>query len=262
MADLNEFANDDGYAAVWSDLPGKFHMTLEARRWSRARTWTAPSGEEGTDLKFERSKAVACVVSRQAHERLKGWLGGVVRAWAGMQAWARVANGKGEFVSKNRKGDEERRIGADALKSVLNKLRDELIAKGFGRDTTDFVCREAAARSAQRVLAGFVRTGRTLAVDQTEGLPGAVSVRLALGLNHGRAVTGTGAPPWVLFPGVGLVRPLVDSWDDPAAIAAANYVEAAHVDQTWRFRFIRVEEVKASEKRGKVRGKSKEEEST
>ena len=259
MADLNEFANDDGYGAVWADLPVKFHMTLEARRWSRARTWTAPSGAEGVDLKFERSKAVACVVSLQPHDRLKGWLAGVVKAWGGMQAWARVANSRGEFAVKNRKGDVERRIGSDAAKSVLNKFRDELLAKGFARESTDFVCREAAARSALRVLSGFVRTGRALAVDQTEGLPGAVSVRLALGLNHGRALEGTGAPPWVLFPGVGMVRPIGETWDDVVGTVAANYVEAAHIDQTWRFRFIRVEETKASEKRGKVRVKNEQE---
>jgi hypothetical protein len=250
---LNESKEPGVYAAVWNDLPLEYRLGLKARRWVRGRTWTAPSGQENVDLKYRREPSTAAFVSEATHAQLKSWLTGVVGVWAAIEDWARKSEASGAFVWKAKDGREGKGISFENTRVGLNAVRNALDAKGLRPGSTGYLARESAAKRAIQVLDGFVRAGRPLAVEQTVGLPGAVSVRLAAGINHSAPVARIGPTNWLLIPGVGSVHPVEGaSW--PEGIETASYCEAAHIDRIWNFRFVFVSEApaKARRKAGKV----------
>lgn len=248
-----EPAKTDLYASTWDDLPREFMMTQVARRWLRGRVWTSPGGEAdgGKDLRYRRERATPVVVSAATHEKLKGWLSDTAATWRAIETTMREKHKNGTIDGK-------------VVTSIAYATRAAMEAKGIEKASTEWLARERAAKTCARVLAGFAKVGRPLTLDMPDGLPGGVSVHLAMGLNYRAPITEYAAG-WFMSDALGLFHAGADpnAYEAnvqpafPAGIVNASYCEAAHIERMWWLRFVWVDYVAASPKR---RSRAKKEE--
>lgn len=222
---------------------------------------------------FRRGRATPLVVHAKAHEKLKGYLTGVVEVRATVLEAMRRDNAAGAYAARTKtrklKVDSQSTlpemttlgssaassapaVSAAQIQEVVNSVRERMVSQQVPMGSTAWACRESAAKSVARTLAAFVALRRPLVLEDADGLPGAVSVRLALGVNHAERVV-WGAPPseaWVSLGDLSWATPssqrakwtlTKDAQAFPAGVEGAAYAEVAHIDQTWCARFIFVE---------------------
>jgi hypothetical protein len=251
----------ENYSDMWADLPLEYGMGQRARQWKRGRTWRVPGGEGRKALLFVREPASPLVVSSAAHERLKGWLGEAAGAWRAVERGVQQADACEFVVQKKKRAPRSHDPSApkavvttevgwpeSLTKRLLNAVRDAAIEDGVGIGSTSWLTRESAAKAAARVLKGFKLGGRPPYLDMAAGLPGALSVRLAAGLNYGFPVT-RHDDAWIVLEGIGFARlsTAAKGARIPDRVTEASYVEAAHVDRMWHTRFIFVSEIETEE---------------
>lgn len=253
------------YGTIWADLPMDHGTKKRCRDWLRGRSWRTPGGEENLFLDFVRPKATPIMVSREAHEKLRGYLEATTAARRAALACVIDNHAKGIYVTTVTRKKSKTEIGMNPggpkeivtqrvgmtpthVKTVLDDLRAQMKARGFAPESTAHECRFYAAKTALRILAAFVAGGRPLILDRTEGLPGALSVRLGIGQNYYEMIRPVdGYPDWIQLGELGYARPAPKGWvawrgDEtskfPDRCEMAKYVEIAHVDQAWHARFV------------------------
>jgi hypothetical protein len=263
--------NSSGFGLIWADLPLSSGMAFRGRAWKRGRTWRSASGE-GKDfvLNYRREPAVAVVIGAAAHEALKGWLAETAETWRLVEKAVQAQWPDGFKRMKGKKAPKSLDPSAPVAEiaqavvswspgdteAVVNQVRAKAIEGGVRPGSTSWATREGAAKAASRVFKGFVDAGRPPYLDMAPTLPGALSVRLAAGSNFDRPLRLQDG--WLWLEDLGWAHPS-EGVDWPDGVAAANYVEAAHIEQTWRLRFVFVNVVAKESRKPKVDTISQEE---